>query len=260
MLRFVVRRLLLLIPILFGVSILLFFWIRALPGSPATALLGERATPELDRGDQGALRAQRADLAPVRRRTCRRSSATATSASAWRRTARSPTRSASASPATVELALAAMIFAIVGRHPARLHRGEALRQALDHGSLFALIGISIPIFVLAIILKYIFAVRLGWLPERRPDRRPDRRRAPDELLRPRRDHHARLGDALGRDQAPDPARRSRSARSRSRSSRGSRAPRCSTCRTRTTCARPARRAWRRESSTAGTCCATRCCR
>src|SRR5215210_8103821 len=46
MLRFVVRRLLLLIPILIGVSILVFFWIRALPGSPATALLGERATPE----------------------------------------------------------------------------------------------------------------------------------------------------------------------------------------------------------------------
>ena len=46
MLRFVVRRLLLLIPILLGVSILVFFWIRALPGSPATALLGERATAE----------------------------------------------------------------------------------------------------------------------------------------------------------------------------------------------------------------------
>src|SRR5688572_611659 len=45
MLRFVVRRLLLLIPILIGLSLLVFFWIRALPGSPATALLGERATP-----------------------------------------------------------------------------------------------------------------------------------------------------------------------------------------------------------------------
>jgi len=46
MLRFVVRRLLLLVPILIGLSILLFLWIRALPGSPATALLGERATAE----------------------------------------------------------------------------------------------------------------------------------------------------------------------------------------------------------------------
>ncbi len=47
MLRFVVRRLLLLLPILFGLSILVFFWVRALPGSPAEGLLGERATPEL---------------------------------------------------------------------------------------------------------------------------------------------------------------------------------------------------------------------
>jgi peptide/nickel transport system permease protein len=47
MVRFIVRRLLLLIPILFGVSVLLFFWVRALPGSPAESLLGERATPEL---------------------------------------------------------------------------------------------------------------------------------------------------------------------------------------------------------------------
>jgi peptide/nickel transport system permease protein len=39
-LRFVVRRLLLLVPILLGLSILLFFWVRALPGSPAGALLG----------------------------------------------------------------------------------------------------------------------------------------------------------------------------------------------------------------------------
>src|SRR5438105_14011443 len=47
MLRYVVRRLLLLVPILLGVSILIFFWIRALPGNPATALLGERSTPQL---------------------------------------------------------------------------------------------------------------------------------------------------------------------------------------------------------------------
>ena len=47
MLRYIVRRLLLLIPILIGVSLLIFFWIRALPGSPAEALLGERATPAL---------------------------------------------------------------------------------------------------------------------------------------------------------------------------------------------------------------------
>ena len=47
MLRFVVRRLLLMVPVLFGLSVLLFIWVRALPGDPARSLLGDKATPEL---------------------------------------------------------------------------------------------------------------------------------------------------------------------------------------------------------------------
>src|SRR6266566_5935989 len=47
MLRYVVRRLFLLVPILIGVSLLIFFWIRALPGNPADALLGERSNAQL---------------------------------------------------------------------------------------------------------------------------------------------------------------------------------------------------------------------
>ena len=46
MLRFVLRRLLLMVPVLFGLCVLLFAWLRALPGDPARAMLGEKATPE----------------------------------------------------------------------------------------------------------------------------------------------------------------------------------------------------------------------
>ena len=46
MLRFVLRRLALMVPTLLGLSILLFTWVRALPGDPARALLGQRATRE----------------------------------------------------------------------------------------------------------------------------------------------------------------------------------------------------------------------
>ena len=46
MLRFVLRRLTLMVPVLVGLSLLLFAWVRALPGDPARALLGERATPD----------------------------------------------------------------------------------------------------------------------------------------------------------------------------------------------------------------------
>ena len=43
MLRLVIRRLLQLIPTLFGLSVLLFIWLNRLPGGPAAAMLGERA-------------------------------------------------------------------------------------------------------------------------------------------------------------------------------------------------------------------------
>src|SRR5581483_7801811 len=47
MLRYIVRRLLQLIPTLLGLSLLLFLWLHRLPGGPETGLLGERATPEM---------------------------------------------------------------------------------------------------------------------------------------------------------------------------------------------------------------------
>jgi peptide/nickel transport system permease protein len=163
MLRFVVRRLLLLIPILLGLSILLFLWIRALPGGPAESLLGERATPEaieqiertygLDRpiweqylkylqnlvsGDLGtSISSRRPVTEEIQRRF----------------------------PATIELALAAMIFAVTIGVPLGFFAAKRYGTAVDHGSLFAsLIGISIPVFFLAILLKYVFAVELGLLP------------------------------------------------------------------------------------------------
>src|SRR5690606_891532 len=46
MLRFVLRRLALMVPVLVGLSVLLFAWVRAIPGDPARARLGQRAMPE----------------------------------------------------------------------------------------------------------------------------------------------------------------------------------------------------------------------
>lgn len=163
MLRFAVRRILGLIPILLGLSIILFAWIRALPGGPAVALLGERATPEkiaqinelygLDqpiwqqylrflgravRGDLGvSVRSQR----PVMDEW-------------WDRF-----------PATIELATTAGFIALVvgvplGYAAARRH-GTWFDNASVAGSL---LGVAIPVFFLGYMLKYVFAVKLGWLP------------------------------------------------------------------------------------------------
>ena len=58
-----------------------------------------------------------------------------------------------------------MLFSVSLGIPLGFIAAKRYGGPLDHGSLFvSLIGISVPIFVLAILLKYIFAVRLAWLP------------------------------------------------------------------------------------------------
>jgi peptide/nickel transport system permease protein len=164
MLRYVVRRLLLVIPILLGVSILVFFWVRALPGSPADALLGERRTAALVERYEKIYGLDK----PVYVQYLKYLKTTVVERElgvsiATRRTVAEEIRLRF--PATVELAIAAMLFATgvgipLGFIAAKRHGG-----IVDNSSLFlSLIGISIPIFVLAILLKYVFAVRLQWLP------------------------------------------------------------------------------------------------
>ena len=163
MLRHLVRRLLLLIPILLGVSLLIFFWIRALPGTPAESLLGERATPALVQ----VYRHRYGLDKPVYVQYWSYLKTTASGdlgvSVASRRTVVAEIKARF--PATVELAVAAMIFAVSFGVPLGFFAAKRYGSAFDHASLVAsLIGISIPIFFLAIILKYIFAIRLGWLP------------------------------------------------------------------------------------------------
>jgi peptide/nickel transport system permease protein len=163
MLRYLVRRLMLLVPILVGVSLLVFFWVRALPGSPAESLLGERATPQLVQryrhqygfdkpiyvqywkyvqtlvhGDFGVSIADHRHVASeIRERF----------------------------PATVELAVAAMIFAVGIGIPLGFFAAKRYGGLFDQASLVvSLLGISIPIFFLAVILKYLFAVKWHLLP------------------------------------------------------------------------------------------------
>jgi peptide/nickel transport system permease protein len=163
MLRFVVRRLLLLVPILLGLSLLVFGWIHELPGSPAEALLGEHATPQAvaqirhQYGLDKAIYVQYWDylqtLASGNLGTSIATQRTVTFEIGQR------------FPATVELALTAMLFSILLGVPIGFLAAKRYGGAFDHLSLVgSLIGISIPIFFLGLILKWIFAVKLGWLP------------------------------------------------------------------------------------------------
>jgi len=163
MLRYIIRRFLTIIPVLLGVSLLVFGFIRLIPGDPATVMLGERATPEsvarvrqqlgLDkpvyqqyliyvggvlRGDLGMsiLRQE-----PVTRELIRRF------------------------PGTIELSLGAILFATLVGVPSGILSATRRGSWIDSLSmLIALTGVSMPIFWLGLMLSFVFAVILHWLP------------------------------------------------------------------------------------------------
>jgi peptide/nickel transport system permease protein len=163
MLRFVVRRLLQLIPILLGLSILLFAWLRLLPGGPASALLGERATPEriaaINRAyglDQPIWVQYWRYLKQIVRFDFGDSIQTGRPVTQVLRTQ---------FPGTVELSIAALIFAVGIGIPLGYFAARRQGGLLDSLSVVgSLVGVTVPVFFLAFLLKYVFAVKLGWLP------------------------------------------------------------------------------------------------
>ncbi len=163
MLRFTVRRLLLLVPILIGLSILIFVWIRALPGTPAEALLGERADEE----SIAQIREQLGLDDPIYVQYWRYLQTLAGGELGTSITSRRPVTDELKErfPATIELTLAAGFFALLFGIPLGFFAAKRYGGIFDNASLFlSLIGVSIPVFVLAILLKWIFSVKLGWLP------------------------------------------------------------------------------------------------
>jgi len=161
--RYAIRRSLTIVPVLLGVSLLVFSFIHLIPGDPALTMLGERATPEkvaevrarlgLDRPiwQQYVLyigKALRGDLGvsiirgdPVASDLLRRF------------------------PATVELATASMVVAIALGIPIGVASAVWRNSLLDSlARLGALTGVSMPIFWLGLVLAWFFGVQLRILP------------------------------------------------------------------------------------------------
>jgi peptide/nickel transport system permease protein len=161
--RYVIRRSLTIVPVLLGVSVLVFSFVHLIPGDPALTMLGERATPEkvaqvrarlgLDRpiwqqyllyvgnalqGDLG-VSIVRGD--PVASDLLRRF------------------------PATVELAFAAIVVAVAFGIPIGVASAVWRNSVLDSlARLGALTGVSMPIFWLGLVLAWFFGVQLRILP------------------------------------------------------------------------------------------------
>lgn len=160
---YIVKRLAMLVPVMLGVSIIAFSLIHLAPGDPARTMLGERATQEqlneirekygLDKpiyvqygiwlngvlhGDLGRSITTHDEVAK---------------------------EIGDRFPNTMELAIAAMIFAIIVGVFAGVISATKQYSITDYTCMgVALFGISMPVFWLGIMLMMIFGVFLGWLP------------------------------------------------------------------------------------------------
>ncbi|MGH9384712.1 MAG: nickel ABC transporter permease [Vicinamibacterales bacterium] len=163
MLGFLLRRLVLTIPVLFGVATLVFSLIHLVPGDPAQAMLGEGASAQDIHDLRSKLGLDRPLLeqygAFVR-------GALAGDLGVSFRTGQTVTGMIiERMPATIELTFAAMLVTIVVALPLGIVAAVKRGTLADHSAMtFALAGISIPNFWLGPLLAIIFAVELGWLP------------------------------------------------------------------------------------------------
>jgi ABC-type dipeptide/oligopeptide/nickel transport system permease component len=161
--RFLIRRLLLTIPVLLGVATLVFSLIHLIPGDPVQAMLGDNATPE----DITAMR-ERLGLnrpLPAQYASFMRGALTGDLGRSLRTNQDVAAAIAERMPATFELAFASMLVAVLIAIPLGIIAAVWAGTTIDHAATtIALIGISMPTFWLGPLLAIIFSVSLGWLP------------------------------------------------------------------------------------------------
>jgi len=161
--RFVVKRALLAIPVLLGVSFLVFLILHLAPGDPTVLMLGTEWTPQ----DAARLRAELGLDKPLLAQYVDWLGRVLHGNLGNQYTTRQPVLGAIIErlPTTLTLALGSMVVAIGLGIPIGMITAWTRRSWIDSAMrVLALIGISMPVFWLGIVLIIVFAVTLRWLP------------------------------------------------------------------------------------------------
>ncbi|MGH6947180.1 MAG: ABC transporter permease subunit [Kiloniellales bacterium] len=164
MLRFIATRLGLLIPTFFGVTLIAFSFIRLLPGDPLTLLAGERS---MDARRHAELMAYYGFDKPLWEQYVIYVGNLLQGDLGTSITTRRPIvdEFLTLFPATLELSLCAIVFAIGLGLPAGILAGVKRGSVFDHGVMgVALTGYSMPIFWWGPLLIILFSGMLGWTP------------------------------------------------------------------------------------------------
>ncbi len=180
MTAYAIRRFLGLIPVLFGVSLLVFTFIHLIPGDPAVVMLGQRATPQALEKLRKQLNLDKPLFFNVKAAVEEKNPAALFESQYFSFANRIlhgdlgesiftkvdvATELRARFPATLELSIGAMLLAILVAIPAGIMAAVRKNSWVDLTVMTgALVGISMPIFWLGLLLIYLFAVNLHWLP------------------------------------------------------------------------------------------------
>ena len=164
MLRYIVRRVLFLIPVLLGVAFCVFTLLYLTPGDPARMVLGDLATEEAVQefrnreglNDPFLVQFGNYVWKAVTKGDIGRSYVTKRSVAQ---------EVLAAFPATLKLSALAMVIAILVGLPCGILSAIKQYSLFDTVTMiFAMIGLSMPVFWLGLLLILLFSVRLRWLP------------------------------------------------------------------------------------------------
>lgn len=161
--QYLVRRLLMIVPVMFGVTLLVFLMMHITPADPALLMLGERATQaELD-----SLRKQMGLDKPllVQYGTFLGKALQGDLGRSIRSNRPVSAELLDRLPHTIRLAMAAMVLASLVGVVVGVLSATRPHSAVDNLSTStALLGVAMPNFWMGLMLQIIFAVMLGWLP------------------------------------------------------------------------------------------------
>ena len=163
MAKYILKRILMLIPVLLGVSIIIFGIMRVFSPDPAPIVLGQHATQEA----MSEWREANGLDKPIVVQYVNYMKGVLTGDFGNSYYTKTPVAKEifSRFPATVELAICAIIIATIFGILLGVISAVKKNSWVDHIRMVtALIGVSIPIFWLGILLIIIFAGNLGWLP------------------------------------------------------------------------------------------------
>ncbi|MBU4609388.1 ABC transporter permease [Achromobacter sp. GG226] len=162
MLAFILRRLIQAVVVMLTVALLAFMLFRYV-GDPVTIMLGQDATPESRAQLRSSLGLDQS--APVQFARFVGNAAQGDFGLSLRQGQPVSQLLADRLPATVELSVAAALLALVVGVPLGVYTALRRKSWLAQGILaFSLLGVSLPTFLIGILLILVFSVQLGWLP------------------------------------------------------------------------------------------------